>query len=163
MRSPFESILHTNAVPPDGDCDRMREFLVDPRKQLSDICQEILQVQSHLEDLTQKPDELSSVIDAHLSLSPQTTRGYHSCDLQSVHAIGSQCHHEPSELPSPSPRSLEHGDMLPSRHPNSWHLSISLSHANQNWIACSRQSRFGYHDPELFPVHFSCIICTNRP
>ncbi|KAJ7909579.1 hypothetical protein B0H13DRAFT_1616362 [Mycena leptocephala] len=59
MESPFQSLLHTNTVPSDVDCDRIRNLLMGPRKQVT---------KRRLEYLTRKRDELTEYIDAHLAL-----------------------------------------------------------------------------------------------
>ncbi|KAJ7890349.1 hypothetical protein B0H13DRAFT_2531127 [Mycena leptocephala] len=68
MESPFQSLLHTNTVPSDVDCDRIRNLLMGPRKQVADLTEEIEETKRRLEDLTRKRDELTEYIDAHLAL-----------------------------------------------------------------------------------------------
>lgn len=41
MRSPFNDILHTNAVPSDAECEKIRNLLEGPRNELSDVTEEI--------------------------------------------------------------------------------------------------------------------------
>ncbi|KAJ6578974.1 hypothetical protein B0H10DRAFT_1745005, partial [Mycena sp. CBHHK59/15] len=68
MDSPFKGILHTNAVPSQSDCWRIRALLVGPRKEAHELTQEIGRIQAMLDDLTQKRDHLVNLIDAHLAL-----------------------------------------------------------------------------------------------
>ncbi|KAJ7214717.1 hypothetical protein B0H12DRAFT_971980, partial [Mycena haematopus] len=68
MDSPFQDILHTNAVPTDAECDRIRDFLQGPRKELVDLSNKITQLQSLLHEATHRRDELQESISAHLAL-----------------------------------------------------------------------------------------------
>ncbi|KAJ6598527.1 hypothetical protein B0H10DRAFT_1826383, partial [Mycena sp. CBHHK59/15] len=68
MDSPFNDILHTNAVPSDVDCQRIRALLVGPRQEAEELTQEIGRIQAMLDALTQKCDHLANFIDAHLAL-----------------------------------------------------------------------------------------------
>ncbi|KAJ6564624.1 hypothetical protein B0H19DRAFT_1141566 [Mycena capillaripes] len=68
MESPFESILHTNGVPSDTQCTRIQELLVGARQEAASLTEEILRIQSHLDELTRKRDCLETFIDAHLAL-----------------------------------------------------------------------------------------------
>ncbi|KAJ6598529.1 hypothetical protein B0H10DRAFT_734392 [Mycena sp. CBHHK59/15] len=68
MDSPFKDILHTNAVPSDADCQRIRAFLVGPRTEAEELTLKIGRIQAMLDDLTRKRDQLVNFIDAHLAL-----------------------------------------------------------------------------------------------
>lgn len=68
MESPFESILHTNVVPSDNDCRRIQDFLTGPRQEAVDLSQEIIRIQTLLDELTRRRDRLDNFIDAHLAL-----------------------------------------------------------------------------------------------
>ncbi|KAJ7890354.1 hypothetical protein B0H13DRAFT_877524 [Mycena leptocephala] len=68
MESPFQSLLHTNTVPSDVDCDKIRKLVVGPRMQVVDLTHEIEETKRRLEELTRKRDELTEYIDAHLAL-----------------------------------------------------------------------------------------------
>ncbi|KAJ7255877.1 hypothetical protein B0H12DRAFT_1218759 [Mycena haematopus] len=68
MDSPFQDILHTNAVPTDAECDRIRDFLQGPRKELVDLSHKITQLQSLLYEATHRRDELQEFVSAHLAL-----------------------------------------------------------------------------------------------
>ncbi|KAJ7486623.1 hypothetical protein FB451DRAFT_1126873 [Mycena latifolia] len=66
--SPFQSILHTNTVPSDADCQTIRDFLTEPRKELADLSAEISRMQKLIEELTQKQSALDDFINAHLAM-----------------------------------------------------------------------------------------------
>ncbi|KAJ7138312.1 hypothetical protein C8R44DRAFT_342456 [Mycena epipterygia] len=68
MQSPFQSILHTNAVPSDTECQRIRDLLVGPRQQAADLTKEIEEMRIVLDGLERRREELDRFIDAHLSL-----------------------------------------------------------------------------------------------
>ncbi|KAJ7662952.1 hypothetical protein B0H17DRAFT_909987, partial [Mycena rosella] len=65
---PFERILHTNAVPSDADCQRIRDLLAGPRKEAADLSAEISRIQELLDELTEKRDALDDFIAAHSAL-----------------------------------------------------------------------------------------------
>ncbi|KAJ7500307.1 hypothetical protein B0H11DRAFT_1800691 [Mycena galericulata] len=66
--SPFDDILYTNAVPSDAECQRIHDLLVGPQKEAAVLAQEVVRVQSLLDELTTKRDQLNAFIDAHLAL-----------------------------------------------------------------------------------------------
>ncbi|KAJ7447123.1 hypothetical protein B0H11DRAFT_2290284 [Mycena galericulata] len=66
--SPFDDILYTNAVPSDAECQRIHDLLVGPQKKAAVLAQEVVRVQSLLDELTAKRDQLNAFIDAHLAL-----------------------------------------------------------------------------------------------
>ncbi|KAJ7500352.1 hypothetical protein B0H11DRAFT_2276007 [Mycena galericulata] len=66
--SPFDDILYTNAVPSDADCQRIHDLLVGPQKEAAALVQEVVRVQSLLDELISKRDQLYTFIDAHLAL-----------------------------------------------------------------------------------------------
>ncbi|KAJ6524734.1 hypothetical protein DFH09DRAFT_1286319 [Mycena vulgaris] len=66
--SPFENILHTNAVPSDADCQRIRDFIAGPLKEAADLTTEIARMQNLIDELTQKRDALTDSIAAHLAM-----------------------------------------------------------------------------------------------
>ncbi|KAJ7253527.1 hypothetical protein C8J57DRAFT_1348365 [Mycena rebaudengoi] len=68
MESPYSDILNTNTVPSDEECQRIRHFLVEPRREASDLTDQIARMQKSLEDLTRKRDVLNEFIDVHLAL-----------------------------------------------------------------------------------------------
>ncbi|KAJ7234177.1 hypothetical protein B0H12DRAFT_163021 [Mycena haematopus] len=68
MDSPFEKILHTNTVPSDADCQRIRELLVEPLKNAAELTAQIECLQSQINQLTEKRDRLNTFIDPHLAL-----------------------------------------------------------------------------------------------
>ncbi|KAF7362719.1 F-box domain-containing protein [Mycena venus] len=68
MDSPFRSLLHTNTVPSDADCDRIRTLLHRSRKQVEDLSRKIHDMGRQLDDLTRQRDDLTQYIDAHFAL-----------------------------------------------------------------------------------------------
>ncbi|KAJ6524711.1 hypothetical protein DFH09DRAFT_1189294, partial [Mycena vulgaris] len=64
--SPFETILHTNVVPSDADCQRIRDFIAGPQREYAELTDEIYRMQRLLDELTQKRDALDGFITAHL-------------------------------------------------------------------------------------------------
>ncbi|KAJ7253552.1 hypothetical protein C8J57DRAFT_1722440 [Mycena rebaudengoi] len=68
MESPFRHMLNTNIIPDDAECQQIRDFLVDPRKEAAHLAEQIARMQKLLEDLTRKRDDLTEFIDAHLAL-----------------------------------------------------------------------------------------------
>ncbi|KAJ7812065.1 hypothetical protein B0H13DRAFT_2145129 [Mycena leptocephala] len=87
MESPFQSILYTNIAPTEGDCERIRDFLDSPRKELLDLAQQIEQRKRLLEELERKRDELVESIDAHLALVSPARR----LPVDAVRAIFAAC------------------------------------------------------------------------
>lgn len=63
MHSPFKSILSTNTVPTDAQCDTIRDLLKAPRKELAEITLEIDRLQSLIDEAARKRDELKEFID----------------------------------------------------------------------------------------------------
>ncbi|KAJ6573380.1 hypothetical protein DFH09DRAFT_1277033 [Mycena vulgaris] len=61
-------MLHTNAVPSDVVCESIRHFLQGPQKELAYLTEEILRLESLLEEASNKRDCLKQFIDAHLAL-----------------------------------------------------------------------------------------------
>ncbi|KAJ7662947.1 hypothetical protein B0H17DRAFT_1093024 [Mycena rosella] len=68
LHSSFESILHTNVVPSDADCQRICDLLVGPRKEAADLSAEISRMKKLLDELTEKRDALDNFIAAHSAL-----------------------------------------------------------------------------------------------
>ncbi|KAJ6524682.1 hypothetical protein DFH09DRAFT_1189251 [Mycena vulgaris] len=66
--SPFETILQTNIVPSDADCQRIRDFIAGPRRECAELNDEISRMQKLLNELTQKRDALDDFIAAHLAM-----------------------------------------------------------------------------------------------
>ncbi|KAJ6582860.1 hypothetical protein DFH09DRAFT_1144787 [Mycena vulgaris] len=66
--SPFENILHTNVVPSDADCQRIRDFIAGPQRECAELTDEISRMQQLLNELTQKRDALDDFIAAHLAM-----------------------------------------------------------------------------------------------
>ncbi|KAJ7253503.1 hypothetical protein C8J57DRAFT_1659580 [Mycena rebaudengoi] len=68
MKSPFKHMLNTNVIPNDAECQQIRDFLVDPRKEAAQLAEQIARMQKVLDDLARKRDDLTEFIDAHLAL-----------------------------------------------------------------------------------------------
>ncbi|KAJ7755561.1 hypothetical protein B0H16DRAFT_1458635 [Mycena metata] len=68
MDTPFKAILHTNTVPSDGDCQRIRELLAGPRREAAKLTEEIERLHALIKELTEKRDNLNEFIDPHLAL-----------------------------------------------------------------------------------------------
>ncbi|KAJ7253553.1 hypothetical protein C8J57DRAFT_626486 [Mycena rebaudengoi] len=68
MESPFRHMLNTNIIPDDAECQQIRDFLVDPRREAAQLAEQIARMQKVLEDLTRKRDDLTEFINAHLAL-----------------------------------------------------------------------------------------------
>ncbi|KAJ7919020.1 hypothetical protein B0H13DRAFT_268528 [Mycena leptocephala] len=68
MDTPFKELLHTNSVPSEAECQRIRELLFGPRKEAAELTNEIERVQTLLKELAMKRDALHEFIDAHLAL-----------------------------------------------------------------------------------------------
>ncbi|KAJ7880936.1 hypothetical protein B0H13DRAFT_2050000 [Mycena leptocephala] len=68
MDSPFQTVLHTNTILSDAECERIRAFLVDPREEVEILTREITQLKRLLTEAIRKRDELTTFIDAHLAL-----------------------------------------------------------------------------------------------
>ncbi|KAJ7111831.1 hypothetical protein C8R44DRAFT_798749 [Mycena epipterygia] len=68
MDTPFKDLLHTNTVPSDPECQRIRELLVGPREEAAKFTDEIARLETLLDELTAKRDRLNEFIDAHLAL-----------------------------------------------------------------------------------------------
>ncbi|KAJ7112955.1 hypothetical protein C8R44DRAFT_561632, partial [Mycena epipterygia] len=60
--------LHTNTVPSDVDCRRIRELLVGPREEAAKLTDEIARLQMLLLEVTVKRDRLNEFIDPYLAL-----------------------------------------------------------------------------------------------
>ncbi|KAJ6561762.1 hypothetical protein B0H19DRAFT_901463, partial [Mycena capillaripes] len=74
MDSPFKEIFHTNAVPSDTYCQRIRELLVGPQKKVAELAAEIERLQSLISQLSKKRDRLNDFIAPHLALISPTRR-----------------------------------------------------------------------------------------
>ncbi|KAJ7912894.1 hypothetical protein B0H13DRAFT_2659840 [Mycena leptocephala] len=68
MDSPFQEILHTNAVPSDEECDAIRHFLETPLKELAGLTDRFTHLQHLLDDVSKKRDQMKECIDAHLAV-----------------------------------------------------------------------------------------------
>ncbi|KAJ6495402.1 hypothetical protein C8R45DRAFT_170195 [Mycena sanguinolenta] len=74
MHSPFQAILHTNAVPTDAECDRIRDFLRGPHKELEDLTNEIIRLRYLLGEATCRRDELEEFTSDHFVLASPVRR-----------------------------------------------------------------------------------------
>ncbi|KAJ7936422.1 hypothetical protein B0H13DRAFT_2303823 [Mycena leptocephala] len=73
MGSPFENILNTNIVPSDSECQKIRDFLDGPRKEVDDLTEELARLDALRENISQKRRELQQVIDVHLAFAVART------------------------------------------------------------------------------------------
>ncbi|KAJ6561860.1 hypothetical protein B0H19DRAFT_894253, partial [Mycena capillaripes] len=74
MDSPFKEILHTNTIPSDTDCQRIRELLVGPQKEVAELTAKIECLQDLISQLSKKRDQLNDFITPHLALISPTRR-----------------------------------------------------------------------------------------
>ncbi|KAJ6559988.1 hypothetical protein B0H19DRAFT_890834, partial [Mycena capillaripes] len=68
MDSPFIDILHTNALPSDSECQRIRHFLADSEKELDHLTEELERLDALRKEILQKRRHLQEFIDAHRAL-----------------------------------------------------------------------------------------------
>ncbi|KAJ7494841.1 hypothetical protein B0H11DRAFT_2003572 [Mycena galericulata] len=66
--TPYTAVLHTNFVPLEAECLRIRDLVVAPIVELEKTTQEIAHLKAKLEPLASKQVELSDFIDSHLAL-----------------------------------------------------------------------------------------------
>ncbi|KAF7300347.1 hypothetical protein HMN09_00918000 [Mycena chlorophos] len=68
MNSPFQSILNTNTVPSDAECDEIRALLRPQRPRLAHLNDQVARLQVILDDAVRARDELQAAIKAHEAL-----------------------------------------------------------------------------------------------
>ncbi|KAJ7922347.1 hypothetical protein B0H13DRAFT_2267580 [Mycena leptocephala] len=68
MDSPFDDILHTNVVPSDSECKRIRDFLEGPQKEIADLTRELKRLDSLRKEISHKRRQLKEFINDHLAL-----------------------------------------------------------------------------------------------
>ncbi|KAJ7025770.1 hypothetical protein C8F04DRAFT_1127522 [Mycena alexandri] len=68
FESPVNHLLHTNAIPSAQECAWITDILVQPRKDLAAIDEEIRRIQQTLDKLHGRRKVLATDIDAHLAL-----------------------------------------------------------------------------------------------
>ncbi|KAJ7732351.1 hypothetical protein DFH07DRAFT_846572 [Mycena maculata] len=68
FETPYEEILHTNAVPSDQECLRIRDLVVATMKERDKNAVKIAHLKAELDKLAQKEENLTEFIDAHLAL-----------------------------------------------------------------------------------------------
>jgi predicted nuclease with TOPRIM domain len=66
--SPFQDIVGTNFVPSDKECQRIRDFLEDAQKEVTDLTEELARLDALRKELSRKWQQLKEFIDAHLAL-----------------------------------------------------------------------------------------------
>ncbi|KAJ7675222.1 hypothetical protein B0H17DRAFT_946181, partial [Mycena rosella] len=66
--SPFNNILHTNAVPSDLDCKRISDFVAGSRRESAELSDEISRMQKLIDELAEKRDALDGFIAAHMAM-----------------------------------------------------------------------------------------------
>ncbi|KAF7314729.1 Glucanase [Mycena kentingensis (nom. inval.)] len=67
-QSPFAHLLHTNYVPSDAECDRIRAFLTTPREDARRLSAEVVRLQALLNEAKSKHDAVYAEIAAHEAL-----------------------------------------------------------------------------------------------
>ncbi|KAJ7893954.1 hypothetical protein B0H14DRAFT_829473 [Mycena olivaceomarginata] len=68
MDSPFQDILHTNLVPSDWECQRIRDLLADPQREVDHLTEELARLDSLREEISAKRRHLQQFIDAHRAM-----------------------------------------------------------------------------------------------
>ncbi|KAJ7755541.1 hypothetical protein B0H16DRAFT_716960 [Mycena metata] len=68
FESSVKHLLHTNVIPSAQECARIPDILVQPRKDLATIEEEIQRTQQKLDELKYRREVLATDIDAHLAL-----------------------------------------------------------------------------------------------
>ncbi|KAJ7919261.1 hypothetical protein B0H13DRAFT_254740 [Mycena leptocephala] len=68
MDSPFQDIVDTNFVPSDEECQKIRDFLEDAQKEVTDLTEELARLDALRKELSRKWQQLKEFIDAHLAL-----------------------------------------------------------------------------------------------
>ncbi|KAJ6517969.1 hypothetical protein C8R47DRAFT_1773 [Mycena vitilis] len=68
LASPFSRLLCSNTAPSDAECDEIRQFLSELRKDFDAVTAEITRMQAVLLDLADQSEQLRESIDAHQAL-----------------------------------------------------------------------------------------------
>ncbi|KAF7296214.1 hypothetical protein HMN09_01090100 [Mycena chlorophos] len=68
MNSPFRTILHTNTVPSDSECDEIRALLRPQRPRIAQLAEDVARIQAILDEAVRARDELQAAIEAHEAL-----------------------------------------------------------------------------------------------
>ncbi|KAJ6527189.1 hypothetical protein B0H19DRAFT_543874 [Mycena capillaripes] len=72
--TPYKAFLHTNFVPSEDECRRIRDLVAHPKKELEETIKEIDHLRTTLGQLTAKRDRLAEFVDSHLALVSETRR-----------------------------------------------------------------------------------------
>ncbi|KAJ7157649.1 hypothetical protein C8R43DRAFT_997237 [Mycena crocata] len=74
FESPVKRLLHTNLVPTPHECMLTEHVLVEPRRELARLDEEITHMEQNLSDLKHRREDLAADIDAHLALMSPVRR-----------------------------------------------------------------------------------------
>ncbi|KAJ7049301.1 hypothetical protein C8F01DRAFT_1002557 [Mycena amicta] len=66
--SPFHAILHTNTIPSDPDCARIRAFLKEPQQEAMELENTATSLRKQLEATEQRLEEVKLLISTHEAL-----------------------------------------------------------------------------------------------
>ncbi|KAJ6584312.1 hypothetical protein B0H19DRAFT_925220 [Mycena capillaripes] len=66
--TPYKAFLHTNFVPSEDECRRIRDLVGYPKKELEETIKEIYRLRTTLGQLTAKRDLLAEFVDSHPAL-----------------------------------------------------------------------------------------------
>ncbi|KAJ6607799.1 hypothetical protein B0H10DRAFT_1745413, partial [Mycena sp. CBHHK59/15] len=102
----YKDFLHTNFVPSDDECRRIRDLVVAPMKELEDTAEEIARLRATFAQLTRKRDRLAEFIDSHLALVSGARRLPH--DIMQEIFTASLPHDHASMTCTESPLLLTH-------------------------------------------------------
>ncbi|KAJ7650907.1 hypothetical protein FB45DRAFT_703067, partial [Roridomyces roridus] len=70
--TPFKDLLYTNIVPSDAECRLIRDFVLSPSLELTDLSGRIQHLQGILDQLTHRRDGLTKFVEAHVQLATCT-------------------------------------------------------------------------------------------
>ncbi|KAJ7642592.1 hypothetical protein DFH06DRAFT_1213943 [Mycena polygramma] len=68
IETPYKDYLHTNFVPSEEECGRIRDLVAPKTQELDETTVEITQLQASLDRMVRKRDQLEEFIDSHLAL-----------------------------------------------------------------------------------------------
>jgi hypothetical protein len=70
----YDAVLHTNFVPSDEECRRIRDLVVAPVDELEETKKELTRLKSEFDKLARRRDESTEYIDLHLALMSPARR-----------------------------------------------------------------------------------------
>ncbi|KAJ7681893.1 hypothetical protein DFH06DRAFT_283797 [Mycena polygramma] len=68
MESPFKDMLHSNVVPSDSECQRIRDLLAGSQKQFDELTEELARLDTMRNEISGKQRDLQQFIDMHQAL-----------------------------------------------------------------------------------------------